>query len=322
MRRHALFSKRFNVMMDNKPCPICQTETVALGTTQGAFKPITFYLRRCPECHFSFVANPWTDYANIYSEAYYTGKGADPLVDYLFELEHPEQTIRLYEWRGIVRIIRALTPLSLETRWLDFGCGNGGLVRHCRQEIGCDAVGFEEGWIRQKAAGYGIPFLDADQLEAQEGTFDVVTAIEVLEHVPEPVAVLKRIRRLLKPGGLFFATTGNARPFRERLLSWRYVRPEIHISFFEPDSLVRALELAGFHPEFRGFLPGFADVIRFKLLKNLHMRRRAWFYQAVPWAILTRLLDRRLQISGLPIGWAAPVPQSARESQREQYAGR
>ncbi len=309
-------------MTDNKPCPICGTEALALGTTQGAFKPVAFHLRRCPSCRFAFVANPWTDYAEIYSEDYYTGKGADPLVDYLFELEHPEQTIRLYEWRGILRIVRALAPVSRETRWLDFGCGNGGLVRHCRRAAGCDAVGFEEGWIRDKAAGYGIPFLDAGQLEAAEGTFDVVTAIEVLEHVPDPVAVLKQIRRLLKPGGLFFATTGNARPFRDRLLSWRYVRPEIHISFFEPETLARALELAGFRPEFPGFLPGFDDVIRFKFLKNLHRRRRAWVYQAVPWGVLTRLIDRRLQISGHPIGWAAPVPQAAAGTRQEQYAGR
>ena len=46
--------------------------------------------------------------------------------------------------------------------------------------------------------------------------------------------------------GLLFLTTRNAAPFRKRLSSWRYVVPDVHVSFFEPTTLAVALEVAGF----------------------------------------------------------------------------
>lgn len=264
-----------------------------------------YALRHCEECGFSFVEKPRTDFAAIYSEAYYRGEGADPLVDYLYEREHPLKTIRHYEWRGISRIVTSLVPASPALRWLDFGCGMGGLVDYSRRELGVEAIGHEEGWAAEQARERGLPMLDASQLRQQEGTFDVVTAIEVIEHIPDPVEALRSIRRLLRPGGLLFLTTGNARPHRDRIDRWAYVIPEIHVSFFEPRTMAAALERAGFRPEYPGYRPGSSDVIRFKLLKNLRVRRRSRIEAALPWSLIARLVDRRYGISEHPVGWAS-----------------
>jgi cyclopropane fatty-acyl-phospholipid synthase-like methyltransferase len=140
-------------------------------------------------------------YAAIYSAEYYAGRGVDSLVDYLFELERPRATIRQHEWASILQVIQFLTVLGPGTQWLDFGCGNGGLVRYVRANSPCAIVGFEEGWIRDKAVARGIPIIDRVQLDAYVQTFDIVTAIEVLEHVIDPLAALTSIRRMLKPGG-------------------------------------------------------------------------------------------------------------------------
>lgn len=175
-------------------------------------------------------------------------------------------------------------------------------MRHCRDA--CRIVGFETGWIRDQARAHGIPLLGPDDLAPLAGTFDVVTAIEVLEHVEDPLDVLRSIRRLLKPGGLFFYTTGNALPHRKNLIHWPYVLPEAHISFFEPDTLARAFRETGFRPEFRGYLPGHTEILRFKVLKNLRLFRRAAWQHAVPWEILCKVVDWRLNITGHPIGWA------------------
>ena len=186
---------------------------------------------------------------------YYAGADADPLVDYIGEIEYPAETIRIYEWRGLMKVVGALVPLSPETRWLDFGCGTGGLVRHCRDALGVDIVGYEQGEGARLAGSAGTPMVDTSQLDALRGTFDVITAIEVLEHLVDPLAELGRIRSLLADGGVFFYTTGNAAPYRNRLNRWRYVIPEIHVSFFEPRTLELALRKSGFVADFRGF-PG------------------------------------------------------------------
>jgi len=290
-------------MPDRTDCRICGHPTVAAGSKKGTLTATLFLLRRCAHCGFAFVENPREDYASIYDERYYRGAGADRHVDYVFELEHPEATIRRLEWRGIVEVVRSIAGLRPESRWLDYGCGNGGLVRHLLQTGTCDAAGFESGWIADRARTAGIPLLDDAGLETRVGSFDVVTAIEVIEHVVEPMPAFRRIRSLLKPGGLLFLTTGNAAA-HANLERWDYVLPEVHVSFFEPRTLDLALQTAGFRPERRGRVPGFEKIIRFKVLKNLGVRRESPLLDPLPWRALARILDARLSISAHPIGWA------------------
>lgn len=286
-------------------CRVCGGTTRELGTKAGPLAPHLFEVRVCVDCRFAFVANPWEEYEQIYDERYYRGRGADPLVDYLFELEHPSATVRQHEWRGLLRIVQNLTLVRSDTRWLDYGCGNGGLVRHVRDHAGVDAVGFDTGWIRNQAMAAGIPFLCEAEMHSRTGYFDIITAVEVIEHVSDPLSMLRKLRAMLRPDGLLFLTTGNARPHRNRILKWKYLNPTVHVSFFEPDTLSRALQSAGFQSQTMGWQPGLVDVIRFKLLKTLGRRRVSGWERLVPWSIVARLLDAQLQLSRMPIGWAA-----------------
>jgi len=287
-------------------CRVCETESVELGKKVGHYAHIPFVLYRCPECRFAFVDPPWSGTSAAYNEAYYQGKGVDPTVDYLFELEAPERTVRHYEWQGLTDVVGCLTPLNPKTRWLDYGCGNGGLVRHLRRHALADAVGFESGWIVGVSRKLGIPFLTEDEIPDYYGAFDVVTMIEVIEHVLDPIAVLRHARRLLKPNGILYLTTGNARPFRDCLLAWRYVIPEIHVGFFEPRSLETALTRTGFRPVYRVRPRGYADVLRFKILKNLGIRKRSLLESAIPWKLVSFLADLRYQVTYQPYGVAVP----------------
>lgn len=285
-------------------CAICQSGTATTGFKTSSWSGREFELRRCPSCKFAFVANPRLDYDALYDDAYYSGRGADPLVNYLEEIEHPDTTIRKFEWRGIWRVVSGIVKTDSTTRWLDYGCGVGGLVEFLRNQGIEHAIGFDQGWSLSQLRQRGVPHLTPDELQQQRGTFDVVTAIEVLEHVSDPVAELSRMRALLRPGGLLFLTTGNAAPYHDRLSNWRYVVPDVHISFFEPDTLALALDKAGFDPASPGYRPGWDDIIRFKVLKSAGVRRDTWPSRVVPWGLASRIVDRRLRPSAHPVGWA------------------
>jgi SAM-dependent methyltransferase len=297
-------------------CRICGGQTEVVGVVHGRFSDRDYRLARCPSCGYAFVTDPWLDFATIYDERYYAGQGADPLVDYRFELDHPEWTIRQYEWRGLSRTVQGLAdgadPINSARakhagsvgRWLDYGCGNGGLVRYLRERSVADAFGFEQSSIAKEADARGIPILSAEGLLDEAGSFDVVTAIEVLEHTLDPVSELRRMRHLLRRGGLLLLTTGNAQPHAKALTRWSYVLPEIHISFFEPRTLERALAAAGFRPERRTLGSGFDEVLKFKVLKNLRIRRRSGLTDALPASLIAPLADRMTKLREHPVGWA------------------
>jgi SAM-dependent methyltransferase len=277
---------------------------VPVGTKPGETSGLLFHIARCADCRFAFVADPWVDFDRIYSEEYYAGLGSDPLVNYAYEVQHPDTTIRTYEWRGVLERVSSLTSVRPETTWLDYGCGTGGLVLHLRQHGLPRALGTEQGRSLQRLVDRGIPVLEPRDFDRAQGSFDVVTAIEVIEHVIDPVAELRRMRALLRPGGLVFLTTGNAKPHSKRLLEWSYLSPEIHVSLFEPDTLALALRKAGLAPGFPGYGPGWTSIIRYKVLKNLRRQSVELWERALPWPLLARALDLRLGVSAHPVGWA------------------
>ena len=190
------------------------------------------------------------------------------------------------------------------TTWLDYGCGAGGLVRYLRSHGVSGAVGYDPSHFAPTIPSDPGFFIPQGELDAWSGTCDVITAIEVLEHVYDPVAELKRLRRLLRPGGVLLITTGNAEPHRDRLTKWSYVIPEIHISLFEPRSLAAALERAGLEPVYSGYTTGWADIIRYKVLKNLGRSSVGPFERLVPWVLMSKLIDRRFALSAQPVGRA------------------
>jgi SAM-dependent methyltransferase len=81
-----------------------------------------------------------------------------------------------------------------------------------------------------------------------ENSFDVITAVEILEHIPYPGNVLKDIYRALRPGGLFWATTPHGKGASARLLGtrWTCVSPPEHLHLFSVRGIKRLLAEAGF----------------------------------------------------------------------------
>ena len=167
-----------------------------------------------------------------------------------------------------------------------------------------DIYGYDTGAWADKARASGLPILDDGQLSQHAGTFDIVTAIEVIEHCVAPLIVLRQLRRLLKPGGLLFLTTANADTAPRNFPSWYYVSPEIHVSYFTSRALGHALLQTGFEPFPRGLLPGWDDIVRYKILKKLGVRNMNSWQRLLPWAVLARLANHKFGLSTHPLGRA------------------
>jgi SAM-dependent methyltransferase len=78
-------------------------------------------------------------------------------------------------------------------------------------------------------------------------TFDVVACVAVLEHVLDPIALLRTLRSLTAPGGFVFVMAPAVRSIAHRLLgeSWPYYCPDEHLTLPSLESMRRALEICG-----------------------------------------------------------------------------
>ena len=106
-------------------------------------------------------------------------------------------------------------------RELDVGCG-GGILAESMARLGADVTGIDMGKAPLEVArlhllesGQQVDYkqIPVEQL-AQEipGSFDVVTCMEMLEHVPDPASVVRACADLTRPGGTVFFSTINRNP--------------------------------------------------------------------------------------------------------------
>jgi len=104
---------------------------------------------------------------------------------------------------------------------LDVGCG-GGILSEAMAQRGATVTGIDMGEaplavarLHQLESRVAVEYrqITAEALaEEQPGQFDVVTCLEMLEHVPDPASVIDACQRLVKPGGQVFFSTINRNP--------------------------------------------------------------------------------------------------------------
>lgn len=123
-----------------------------------------------------------------------------------------------------VAINMAKRHVSNITRFLDLGCGNGYYTLLIGNKLNAQeiyGVDIDEVKLR-KASSRGIRAfkvdLNSDKLPFPDNYFDLVTALEVIEHLINPDNMLKEVYRVLKPNGVFILSTPNLASWLNRIL--------------------------------------------------------------------------------------------------------
>ena len=211
-------------------CPLC---TGRLELYWAAVAIVDSSERRdfwaCADC-----GSYWTHVPpHVRSESYYTSK--------------PESDHELLE-EGAARFrrVRAAVERTLGRRTysiLDVGCARGAHLSVYPATV--RKAGIEPSLAaRPYLAQRGIAWLGSQVRDVPpRETFDVVTCLDVLEHVEHPGAMLDAIDRVLRPGGVVVIVTGNIDSFSARLSQrrWLYYALPEHCSFPSPFALRKQL---------------------------------------------------------------------------------
>jgi len=241
-------------------CPICGSSRFSLvqkepaspdPTRSAAYTQREVSVVACLDCSFVYVER---DFPESYVNAFYQERAGGG-----YDLNREN----FFWWHEAVKnsnrhILSLLGPAN-SRRLLDVGCGSGtflvdardagwqvsgleinpALQEFCRNQLGIDDV--HCGLISNP------PFADA--------TFDAVTALDVLEHMYDPMQSVKECARLLKPGGLLAVKSPNgAMQLRKERLKKRlgrgngYVANILHLNQFTARTLSLAFRKSGLEP--------------------------------------------------------------------------
>ena len=194
------------------------------GGTRLPLSGIPVYYRRCETCGFLFTDafDPWSEAefkAHIYNADYLA-------IDPEYDQTRPRNSAAVVE--------RLFGAHKADVRVLDYGGGNDLLSSTLRGAGFPTAVTYD-------------PFVP-DYALRPEGTFDLVTCFQTLEHMPDPMAgIAAMLATLAEPGIVLFSTLLQPQDFDRLGLNWWYVGPRNgHVSIFSRHALVLAWQHFGY----------------------------------------------------------------------------
>jgi SAM-dependent methyltransferase len=183
-------------------CKLCGSTDLPLFYTQGDRRQFKFY--RCPRCRLVL---------------YDTGTGVNQEKYILTRVDPRAPTRQNRGHRQTYDFIKRHTSRS-DGRMLDLGCGDGTILWLAQQD-GWQVQGVElfaeHAKLVRETLGFDVAASDITAYEGVRDAWDCVVLTHVLEHLPDPVGALRKIRSLLKPGGVGVLEFPNIDAFDARL---------------------------------------------------------------------------------------------------------
>lgn len=236
-------------------CPVCCTAKLAPARFGYRFAAEDFPAVRCTGCGLTFLARQPTaaGLARIYDADYFESDyhcGHEDRPYFSCEGEQLAAARVLLDW------IERQVPRG---RILEVGCAGGYFLKAAAAR-GWSPVGVEiaasAAQFARERMGLDVRTGTLDDVNLPGGGFDAVYLGDVLEHLPAPLAALRELNRLLRPGGVVMIAgpvTLNSLDRRLGLLAYRALgrtktlhQPPYHLTEFTPRTLAGAVTRAGF----------------------------------------------------------------------------
>jgi len=223
---------------------VCGGEQLALAKASNLSRPldarsfaitnseygVTSAVYRCRECGFMQCPEvPET--LPYYSD----------VIDPSYEESRPTREIQER------KLLEAVRRYKAGGRLLDIGAASGALIEQA-QRMGFNAEGVEPSrWLADKARERGLAVHLGTLPHADiGGRFDVVTMVDVIEHVSDPAALVASACTVLADGGVVAIVTPDTASLAARLMGWKWWHFRVaHIGYFNLDNLDRLFASAG-----------------------------------------------------------------------------
>ncbi len=218
-------------------CPLCGRRDA-----RKSFVKASIPYARCPGCDLVFSQGPgnanFHDDLEAYEAAYLQYLGESPEDERNFDA--------LCRWLSRFRELRGACLL-------DVGCGSGKLVRHLRRHDvvawGLDPAGvLYDRFLAREPEVFARSFAEVEALSGRQ-RFDVITALDVLEHVEQPATFLGDIAARLADGGIACLSTPDTGSVLARVAGkrWHHYNP-YHLCLFSRRTLESAAARSGMSP--------------------------------------------------------------------------
>lgn len=255
-------------------CPLCTSITsrpwlhVAIDWRKPADK-MAYELAWCDSCAFGFLAPRPTpaQVASFYDTRDYYTHGTQAAkrpespwheklrVAIAWRLDKGRE---LHHTPAVVKSALGKADLA-GARVLDLGCGSGGFLASMKEQ-GATVTGVEPDDKAREAVrsrGIAVHAGTAEDVPAEvlSQQFDVIATRHVLEHCIDPLKVLRNVKRMLAPGGVYLCDVpnNNAIGLQRAGAAWHWLDVPRHINFFTRKSLADAAQRAGLTVASQGY---------------------------------------------------------------------
>lgn len=224
------------------PCHVCGTPNARFFAEKNGHKLYT-----CPHCKLLFVHPTPEDLAAIYNKEYFRNEGRKGSFGYTDYDKDKEPMRPVFE-----KLLLRLETSAPGRRIFDVGAATGYFLDIAKAR-GWETSGCElSPWGRSVAARRGHAMVEGEIATMDTlPQADAVTLWDVIEHVPEPRAMLRAVARMLPSGGVVMINTPDRASAWARLMGqrWHLIVPPEHLYYFSPKNLGRLLEESGFAVE-------------------------------------------------------------------------